>query len=179
MTELLFHPLLFSPRKHSMVSRSVKTPVQNTKVIENKLEPLFRNLKGGLHVQPRQPFWKFSVSFLIFLQDSSQIAQHEVFLDLAVHTPPRPHHTPSAPALGRISPMSVLTLHLNILLQHILYCFKCDIYIIILLHKSSLSAWQVLAVQTSYLTYKVIVVYVAEQQTQTWGAQVIFPRVFG
>lgn len=56
MTELLFHPLLFSPRKHSMVSGSVKTPAQNTKVIENKLEPLFGNLKGVLHVQPRQSF---------------------------------------------------------------------------------------------------------------------------
>lgn len=52
----------------------------------------------------------------------------------------------------------------------------CDIYRIILLHKSSLSAWQVLAVQTSYRTYKVIIVYIAEQKTQTWGAQVNFPK---
>lgn len=56
MDELLFHPLLFSPIKHSIVSHSVKIPVQDTKVIENKLEPLFRNFKGVLHVQPRQSF---------------------------------------------------------------------------------------------------------------------------
>ena len=67
MDELLFHPLLFSPIKRSMVSHSVKIPVQDTKVIENKLEPLFRNLKGVLYVQPRQSFCKFSFSvcFLI------------------------------------------------------------------------------------------------------------------
>lgn len=40
MDELRFHPLLFSPIKHSIVSHSVKIPVQDTKVIENKLEPL-------------------------------------------------------------------------------------------------------------------------------------------
>ena len=39
MDELLFHPLLFSPIKRSMVSHSVKIPVQDTKVIENKLAP--------------------------------------------------------------------------------------------------------------------------------------------